>query len=128
MNKYRLSLMFVLLLMVVLYMMDIVEVTQVTNFAFTCTALLFSVSSVIDTYAKSNKREERVRFIVDTLAIAVAVLLPNVKNEKFLMIIMDYFDSNVLLLLALFFTMASQWASEIKQKDIKNNQDKGGAR
>lgn len=62
--------------------------------------------------------------MIDTVAIAVAVLLPNLKNEEFITTLMTYFDSNALLLLALFFTMASQWASEIKQKDIKNTQDK----
>ena len=36
---------------------------------------------------------------------------------------MKIFDSNVLLLLALFFTMAGQWAIEIKLKDMRN---KGG--
>lgn len=119
MNKYRLSMMLVLLIMVFLYSMDIVEVTSMTNFAFTCTSLLFSISSAIDTFAKGDKKEEKVRFVIDTFAIMVAVLLPSLKNEKVLIKIMNYFDSNVLLLLALFFTMASQWAAEIKQKDIK---------
>lgn len=119
MNKYRLSMMLVLLIMVFLYSMDIVEVTSMTNFSFTCTSLLFSISSAIDTFAKGDKKEEKVRFVIDTFAIMVAVLLPSLKNEKVLIKIMNYFDSNVLLLLALFFTMASQWASEIKQKDIK---------
>ena len=108
--------------MVFLYMMGIVEVTPVTNFAFTCTALLFSISSAVDTFAKENKKEEKIRFVIDTLAIAVAVLLPSLKDESFIVKIMKYFDSNVLLLLALFFTMASQWAAEIKQKDIKKQQ------
>lgn len=105
-------------------MQGVIEITMVTNFAFTCTSLLFSISSVIDTFAKGNRAEEWIRFVIDTVAIAVAVLLPNLKNEEFITTLMTYFDSNALLLLALFFTMASQWASEIKQKDIKNTQDK----
>lgn len=124
MNKYRISIMCVLLIMVFLYMQGVIEITMVTNFAFTCTSLLFSISSVIDTFAKGNRAEEWIRFVIDTVAIAVAVLLPNLKNEEFITTLMTYFDSNALLLLALFFTMASQWASEIKQKDIKNTQDK----
>lgn len=124
MNKYRISIMCVLLIMVFLYMQGVIEITVVTNFAFTCTSLLFSISSVIDTFAKGNRAEEWIRFVIDTVAIAVAVLLPNLKNEEFITTLMTYFDSNALLLLALFFTMASQWASEIKQKDIKNTQDK----
>lgn len=103
-------------------MMDIVEVTPIANFAFTCSALLFSISCAIDTFAKRDRKEEFVRTVIDTLAIAVAVILPNLKDEQFLAAIMNYFDSNILLLLALFFTMASQWAAEIKQKDMKKQQ------
>ena len=124
MNKYRISIMCVLLIMVFLYMQGVIEITVVTNFAFTCTSLLFSISSVIDTFAKGNRVEEWIRFVIDTVAIAVAVLLPNLKNEEFITTLMTYFDSNALLLLALFFTMASQWASEIKQKDMKNTRNK----
>lgn len=125
MNKYRLSIMATLLVMVFLYMMKVVEVTSVSNFSFTCASLLFSISSVLDTYAIKNKTEERIKFVIDTLAIIVVVLLPSLKDEKLLAIIMSYFDSNILLLLSLFFTMASQWATEIKQKDMKNNKIKG---
>lgn len=124
MNKYRISIMCVLLIMVFLYMQGVIEITVVTNFAFTCTSLLFSISSVIDTFAKGNRAEEWIRFVIDTVAIAVAVLLPNLKNEEFITTLMTYFDSNALLLLALFFTLASQWASEIKQKDMKNTRNK----
>ena len=124
MNKYRISIMCVLLIMVFLYMQGVIEITVVTNFAFTCTSLLFSISSVIDTFAKGNRAEEWIRFVIDTVAIAVAVLLPNLKNEEFITTLMTYFDSNALLLLALFFTMARQWASEIKQKDMKNTRNK----
>ena len=117
MNKYRLSIMLVLIIMVFLYMLDVIKLTDVTNFAFTCSSLLFSISSVANTFAKENKVEEIVKFVLDTSAICVAILLPSLSNEEFLKKIMDYLDSNVLLLLALFFTMASQWAAEIKWKD-----------
>lgn len=124
MNKYRISIMCVLVIMVFLYMRGLIEITPITNFAFTCTSLLFSISSAIDTFARKNRAEEWIRFVIDTVAIAVAVLLPNVKNEEFLVNLMSFFDSNTLLLLALFFTMASQWAAEIKQKDMKNDRNK----
>ena len=80
---------------------------------------------MLDTYAIKNKTEERIKFVIDTLAIIVVVLLPSLKDEKLLAVIMSYFDSNILLLLSLFFTMASQWAAEIKKKDMKNNKIKG---
>lgn len=50
MNKYRISIMCVLLIMVFLYMQGVIEITVVTNFAFTCTSLLFSISSVIEIF------------------------------------------------------------------------------
>ncbi len=45
--------------------------------AFACTSLLFSISSVVYIFAKENKKEEIIRFVIDTLAIAEAV------NNKF---------------------------------------------
>lgn len=120
MNKYRLSIMVVLIIMVFLYLLGIVEVSSVTNFAFTSSALIFSISSVVDTFAEENKLERIVRFVLDTIAIAVAVLIPNLKDTELINTIMKSFDTNLLLLLALFFTMAGQWAIEIKLKDIQN--------
>jgi len=119
-NKYRLSIMIVLIIMVFLYMTGAVEITSVTNFAFTLSALIFSISSAIDTFANDNKIELKLRFIFDTLAICVAVIIPNLKNTEIVNLMMSFFDTNVLLLLALFFTLAGQWAIEIKLKDIQN--------
>ncbi len=120
MNKYRLSIMIVLIIMVFLYMTGAVEITSVTNFAFTLSALIFSISSAIDTFANDNKIELKLRFIFDTLAIGVAVIIPNLKNTEIVNLMMSFFDTNVLLLLALFFTLAGQWAIEIKLKDMQN--------
>ncbi|WP_349672997.1 hypothetical protein [Lacrimispora sp.] len=121
MNKYRLSIMIVLIIMVLLYMLGIVEISEVSNFAFTSSALIFSISSAVDTFAKENKLEKLIRFVLDTFAISVVVLIPNLKDTNLVKLIMNQFDTNVLLLLALFFTMAGQWATEIKLKDIENN-------
>lgn len=44
-NKYRLSFMIVLIIMLFMYMMDIVEITEETNFAFTLAALILSASN-----------------------------------------------------------------------------------
>lgn len=106
--------------MVFLYMTGAVEITSVTNFAFTLSALIFSISSAIDTFANDNKIELKLRFIFDTLAIGVAVIIPNLKNTEIVNLMMSFFDTNVLLLLALFFTLAGQWAIEIKLKDMQN--------
>jgi hypothetical protein len=110
--------------MVFLYMLGIIGITNETNFAFTFSALIFSISSAIDTFAKENKTEQKIRFILDTAAICIAVIIPNLSDTELIKSIMDSMDTNVLLLLALFFTMAGQWATDIKLKDIQNNEKK----
>lgn len=120
-NKYRLSVMIVLIVMLFMYMMGVVEISDTTNFAFTLAALIFSMAMTVDTFAGENKTAERISFILELLALLSVVLLPNLKDFGFLQKIMDVLDTNVLLLLALFFTFAGQWAAEIKIKDMKKN-------
>lgn len=118
-NKYRLSVMIVLIVMLFMYMMGVVEISDTANFAFTLAALIFSMAMTVDTFAGENKTAERISFILELLALLSVVLLPNLKDFGFLQKIMDVLDTNVLLLLALFFTFAGQWAAEIKIKDMK---------
>lgn len=120
-NKYRLSVMIVLIVMLFMYMMGVVEISDTTNFAFTLAALIFSMAMTVDTFAGENKTAERISFILEFLALLSVVLLPNLKDFSFLQKIMDVLDTNVLLLLALFFTFAGQWAAELKIKDMKKN-------
>ena len=120
-NKYRLSVMIVLIVMLFMYMMGVVEISDTTNFAFTLAALIFSMAMTVDTFAGENKTAERISFILEFLALLSVVLLPNLKDFSFLQKIMDVLDTNVLLLLALFFKFAGQWAAEIKIKDMKKN-------
>ncbi|GFI31325.1 hypothetical protein IMSAGC013_02719 [Lachnospiraceae bacterium] len=120
-NKYRLSVMIVLIVMLFMYMMGVVEISDTANFAFTLAALIFSMAMTVDTFAGENKTAERISFILEFLALLSVVLLPNLKDFSFLQKIMDVLDTNVLLLLALFFTFAGQWAAEIKIKDMKKN-------
>ncbi len=120
-NKYRLSVMIVLIVMLFMYMMGVVEISEAANFAFTLAALIFSMAMTVDTFAGENKTAERISFILELLALLSVVLLPNLKDFGFLQKIMDVLDTNVLLLLALFFTFAGQWAAEIKIKDMKKN-------
>ena len=123
MNKYRISVMSIIMIVIFLYMVGGIKITEQTNFSLTLSALIFSISSVIDTYANECKWESRLRFVLDSVALGVAIIFPNITYWKFVKKFMKIFDSNVLLLLALFFTMAGQWAIEIKLKDIRN---KGG--
>ena len=120
-NKYRLSVMIVLIVMLFMYMMGVVEISEAANFAFTLAALIFSMAMTVDTFAGENKTAERISFILELLALLSVVLIPNLKDFSFLQKIMDVLDTNVLLLLALFFTFAGQWRAEIKIKDMKKN-------
>ena len=120
MNKYRISIMLALIIMLLLYMLKIVDISEVTNFGVTCSSLLFSISCAIDTFAMEKKFVAGMRFAIDTSAICIAFLIPSFRNEELINNIMSIFDTNVLLLLALFFTMTGQWATEIKIKDILN--------
>ena len=123
-NKYRLSFMIVLIIMLFMYMMDIVEITEETNFAFTLAALILSASMAVDTFAKQNQIAQAITFIMEICALLVMVLFPNLKSFIFLKKLMSILDTNVLLLLALFFTFAGQWATEIKIRDIENGKGK----
>lgn len=123
-NKYRLSFMIVLIIMLFMYMMDIVEITEETNFAFTLAALILSASMAVDTFAKQNQIAQAITFIMEICALLVIVLFPNLKSFIFLKKLMSILDTNVLLLLALFFTFAGQWATEIKIRAIENGKGK----
>lgn len=124
MNKYRLSIMLAIIFMVFLYIIGFIKMSEVTNFSLTLSALIFSISSVVDTFSKEDKFESKVRFLLDTIAIFVVIIIPNLSNSLLVDNIMEKLDSNILLLLALFFTLAGQWATEIKLKDIQNKQKK----
>ncbi len=120
-NKNRLSIMIVLIIMLFLYIVGVVEIADTTNFAFTFAALIFSIAMAVDTFADENKITERIVFVLELLALLLVVLIPNLKDFSFLKKMMELLDTNVLLILALFFTFAGQWATEIKIKDMKKN-------
>lgn len=61
-NKYRLSFVIVLIIMLFMYMMDIVEITEETNFAFILAALILSASMAVDTFAKQNQIAQAIIF------------------------------------------------------------------
>lgn len=73
---------------------------------------------------KQNRIAQVITFIMEVCTLLVIVLFPNLKDFMFLKKLMSILDTNVLLLLALFFTFAGQWATEIKIKDIENRKGK----
>lgn len=54
-NKYRLSIMIVLIIMLFMYMTGVVGLTQETNFAFTLAALILSISMVLQSKIKLRR-------------------------------------------------------------------------
>ena len=123
-NKYRLSIMIVLIIMLFMYITGVVGLADETNFAFTLAALILSISMAVDTFEKSNKIAEGISFVLEVLALLIIVMIPNLKDFVILKKLMSILDTNVLLMLALFFTFAGQWATEIKIKDIENRKEK----
>lgn len=122
-NKYRLAFMIVLIVMLFMYMVGVVDMSE-TNFAFTFATLILSISMSIDTFAKENRVTTIIISLLEVVALLIVVMFPNLKDIEFAKKIMKIFDTNVLLLLALFFTFAGQWASEIKWKDEKKRRSK----
>ena len=123
-NKYRLSIMIVLIIMLFMYITGVVGLADETNLAFTLAALILSISMAVDTFAKPNKIAEGISFVLEVLALLIIVMIPNLKDFVILKKLMSILDTNVLLMLALFFTFAGQWATEIKIKDIENRKEK----
>ena len=99
-NKYRLSFMIVLIIMLFMYMMDIVEITEETNFAFTLAALILSASMAVDTFAKQNQIAQAITFIMEICALLVIVLFPNLKSFIFLKKLMYLIEHRQLCLLS----------------------------
>lgn len=123
-NKYRLSFMIVLIIMLFMYMMDIVEITEETNFAFTLAALILSASMAVDTFAKQNQIAQAITFIMEICALLVIVLFPNLKSFIFLKKLMSILDTNVLIVVSTFFYICRTRATEIKIRDIENGKGK----
>ena len=116
--------MIVIIIMLFMYIIGLIGISEETNFAFTVAALILSVSMAVDTFDKENKIVNGIIFILEVCALLIIVMVPNLKDFAFLKKIMNLLDTNVLLLLALFFTFAGQWATEIKIKDIENRKEK----
>lgn len=123
-NRYRISMMILIIVMYIMYMTKVIKITEVTNFSVSLAVLLLSISTAIDTFSQKNKLADTIMYILEVVSFGVMVIIPSLKNEKIVKEIMNMFDSNVLLLLSLFFTLAGQWSAEIKIREIKINEEK----
>ena len=111
-NKQRLLIMFLLIVMLFLYIVNnghgllynhVIALEDEISFVAALVVLILSIPKAVDTFAKQSKIVKKLMSVLDT---------------------------NILLILILFFAYAGQWAAEIKRKDIKNrkeNKEKGNS-
>lgn len=137
-NKQRLLIMFLLIVTLFLYIVNNshgllynhVIVLEDISFVAALVVLILSIPMAIDTFAKQNKIVKSISFFLKALALLIIVMTPNLREFVFLEKLMSVLDTNILLILILFFAYAGQWAAEIKRKDIKNrkeNKEKGNS-
>lgn len=119
MSKGRFLVMGTLALLIFLSMNDWIELDEYRNYAFSLAALIFSFSTIFDTYQDSNRKEEKIRFGFVTVAFIVATVVPILKDKRLIDWLMRTFSSNTLLLMTIFVTIASQCSMELKIKEIQ---------
>lgn len=90
------------------------------SFVAALIVLILSIPKAVDTFAKQSKIVKSISFISKVLALLIILMIPYLKDFVLLKKLMSVLDTNILLILILFFAYAGQWAAEIKRKDIKN--------
>ena len=90
------------------------------SFVAALVVLILSIPKAVDTFAKQSKIVKSISFISKVLALLIILMIPYLKDFVLLKKLMSVLDTNILLILILFFAYAGQWAAEIKRKDIKN--------
>ena len=125
-NKQRLLIMFLLIVMLFLYIVNnghgllynhVIALEDEISFVAALIVLILSIPKAVDTFAKQSKS---ISFISKVLALLIILMIPYLKDFVLLKKLMSVLDTNILLILILFFAYAGQWAAEIKRKDIKN--------
>lgn len=124
MKRLRYPILAALIIINIFYTSGILDITKYDNYAITCAVFIVSITSVFDTYAKSKKIEKVITYILYSIALALIYIFPRLNNIALLDKIMNNLDSNILLILSLFFSEAGNWARDIKLQDIKNNKEK----
>ena len=132
-NKQRLLIMFLLIVTLFLYIVNnshgllynhVIVLEDEISFVAALIVLILSIPKAVDTFAKQSKIVKSISFISKVL------MIPYLKDFVLLKKLMSVLDTNILLILILFFAYAGQWAAEIKRKDIKNrkeNKEKGNS-
>ena len=131
-NKQRLLIMFLLIVMLFLYIVNnghgllynhVIALEDEISFVAALVVLILSIPKAVDTFAKQSKIVKSISFISKVLALLIILMILYLKDFVLL-------NTNILLILILFFAYAGQWAAEIKRKDIKNrkeNKEKGNS-
>lgn len=126
-NKQRLLIMFLLIVMLFLYIVNnghgllynhVIALEDEISFVAALIVLILSIPKAVDTFAKQSKIVKSI--ISKVLALLIILMIPYLKDFVLLKKLMSVLDTNILLILILFFAYAGQWAAEIKRKDIKN--------
>ena len=138
-NKQRLLIMFLLIVTLFLYIVNnshgllynhVIVLEDEISFVAALVVLILSIPKAVDTSAKQSKIVKSISFISKVLALLIILMIPYLKDFVLLKKLMSVLDTNILLILILFFAYAGQWAAEIKRKDIKNrkeNKEKGNS-
>ena len=134
-NKQRLLIMFLLIVMLFLYIVNnghgllynhVIALEDEISFVAALVVLILSIPKAVDTFAKQSKIVKSISFISKVLALLIILMIPYLKDFVLLKKLMSVLDTNILLILILFFAYAGQ----IKRKDIKNrkeNKEKGNS-
>ena len=123
-NKQRLLIMFLLIVMLFLYIVNnghgllynhVIALEDEISFVAALVVLILSIPKAVDTFAKQSKIVKSISFISKVLALLIILMIPYLKDFVLLKKLMSVLDTNILLILILFFAYAGQWAAEIKR-------------
>lgn len=116
-NKQRLLIMFLLIVMLFLYIVNnghgllynhVIALEDEISFVAALVVLILSIPKAVDTFAKQSKIVKSISFISKVLALLIILMIPYLKDFVLLKKLMSVLDTNILLILILFFAYAGQ--------------------
>ena len=117
-NKQRLLIMFLLIVMLFLYIVNnghgllynhVIALEDEISFVAALIVLILSIPKAVDTFAKQSKIVKSISFISKVLALLIILMIPYLKDFVLLKKLMSVLDTNILLILILFFAYAGQF-------------------
>ena len=113
-NKQRLLIMFLLIVMLFLYIVNnghgllynhVIALEDEISFVAALIVLILSIPKAVDTFAKQSKIVKSISFISKVLALLIILMIPYLKDFVLLKKLMSVLDTNILLILILFFIL-----------------------